>query len=156
MKKMFLFFVLSVPFTFLSCKKSSDSPPATTTSQWTFNGGTYTDKITSYVESTNELFANDNNGNFVRVFFSSIGKPSKSGTLTVLDYATTFTNATQCSLQVGNLYGTNPIQPLSTGKAGDVVILTVSSSGKLTASFSAITVTDGTTEKTVSGKIIEQ
>jgi len=140
----------------LSCKKSSDSTPATATSQWTFNGGTYTDKNASYVESTNELFAFDNNGNFVRVFFSSIGKPTISGNLTVLNYTANFTNASQCSLQVGNLYGSNPIQPLSTGKAGDIVILTVSTSGKLTATFSTITVTDGTTEKTVSGKLIEQ
>lgn len=139
----------------LGCTKSKTSTPDAI-SQWTFNGNTYSSSNAAYNTSSNEILANDGNGNFVRIFFSSIGKPTASGTLTVLNYATAFSNSSQCSLQVGNLYGTNPIQPLSTGKAGDKVLLDVSSLGKLTVSFATISVLDGTVTKTVSGTIVEQ
>ncbi len=155
MKKRILFLSIIVPLLFLSCKKSSESPA--TTSEWTYNGNTFKDGvIAGYDDSSNELFASNNQGNFVRVFFSTPLKPTKSGTLTVLDYVTPFTNATQCYLQVGSIYGSNPIQPLSIGKAGDIVSLTVASSGKLTASFTNISVRDSVTIRTVSGKLIEQ
>ena len=144
-----------------SCKKSSDSKSTGATSQWTFNGVTYKVTNASYESTTNELLANDDpgavgSGNFVRVFFWSAAKPTGSVALTVVDYATSTPDPSTCSIQVGNVYGTNPAQYLSTGKAGDKVTLTVSSTGKLTASFSGITVSDGTTLKTVSGTLIEE
>ncbi len=155
MKKRLLFSLLFVTLAFLNCKKSGGSTPTTASSQWAFNGATFKDANTIYSSNSNELFASDNNGNFVRVFFSTVTKPISSGNLTVLDYAATFTNNSQCSMQVGNVNGPQP-QPLSTGKSGDAVILTVSSSGKLTASFTNISVQDGSTTKTVSGTLVEQ
>jgi len=157
MKKSLVSFAIGVILLFGSCKKhSSDPPPSSTASQWTFDGATHTTSTAGYESNSNELFANDTAGNFVRVLFSSLDKPTSSKHLVVLDYSASFTNANQCMLQVGNLYSSNPIQPLSTGKAGDSVFLSVSYSGKLTASFSNISVSDGTTTKTVSGKLIEQ
>lgn len=156
-----LFFLLTLSLVFFGCKKSSNSTPALATSQWTFDGKTYKVTDASYESSTNELFANDDpgavgGGNFVRVFFWSAAKPTGSVSFTVVDYATSTPDPSTCSIQVGNVYGTNPTQYLSTGKAGDKVTLTVSSTGKLSTSFSGITVTDGTTVKTVSGSLIEQ
>ena len=73
------------------------------------------------------------------------------------DYASLTQDPSTCSIQVGNIYdATRPLGYLSTGKAGDKVILTVSGTGKLTTSFSNITVTDGTTIKTVSGTLMEE
>jgi len=161
MKQNLLFFLLTASLISLNCKKNSNSTPAVAKSQWTFNGITYKVTNASYESTTNELFANDDpgavgGGNFVRVFFWSAAEPTGSVTLTVVDYTTSIPDPSTCSIQVGNVYGTNPTQYLSTGKAGDKVTLTVSSTGKLTTSFSGITVTDGTTIKTVSGTLVEE
>ena len=154
MKQAFLISAIGVVL-LLGCKKSSESqPPTQSKSQWTYDGKTYTATDAGYNENSNELIASDTNGNFVRVFFGSIGKPTASAHLVVLNYADPFTGPSQCSLQVGNMYNTT-VQPLSTGKAGDTVFLIVSPSGKLSASFSNISVLDGTTTKTVSGALAE-
>ncbi|MDB5198052.1 MAG: hypothetical protein JWO92_15 [Chitinophagaceae bacterium] len=145
-----------------SCSKSSDSTHATATSQWTFEGKTFTVTGAHYESGSNELVANDDpgavgGGNIIKIFFWSAAKPSGNITLSVVDYATSTPNPSTCSIQVGNLYdATRPTAYLSTGKAGDKVILTISSSGKLTASFSNISVTDYRTTKTVSGTIVEE
>ena len=161
MKRKLWFFLFTVSLISISCKKSSTSSSATAMSQWTFNGTTYKVSNTSYESGSNELFANDDGGavgggNFIRVFFWSATKPTGNVSLTVVDYGTATPNPANCSIQVGNIYGSNPTQYLSTGKAGDKVNLTVFSNGKLSASFSNITVSDGATVKTVSGTIIEQ
>jgi len=157
MKRKLWFFLLIACLTSFSCKKSSDSKSTGAKSQWTFEGITYKVTNASYESNSNELFASDDpgavgGGNFVRVFFWSVTKPTGSVTLTVVDYATSTPDPSTCSIQVGNMYGTNPTQYLSTGKAGDKVTGT----GKLTTSFSNITVSDGTTIKTVSGTLIEE
>ena len=156
MKKVFLFSAIGVALLFVSCKKNNDGSPYKAKSRWTFDSVTHTATSASYEENSNELFAYDTSGNFIRVFFSSGVKPTQNAHLVVLDYAATFTNFSQCSLQVGNMYDSNPIQPLSTGKPGDTVVLTISLSGKLTAAFSDISVSNGSIIKTVSGTLVEQ
>ena len=161
-KLRFIFFIASL--TILSCKKSGNSASVTAMSQWTFNGTTYKVSNASYEASSNELLANDDpgavgGGNFIRVFFWSATKPTGNVLLTVVDYGTATPNPANCSIQVGNLYDVSrPAGWLSTGKAGDKVTLTVSSTGKLTVSFSNITVLEsgvGGTTKIVSGTVIE-
>src|SRR5258708_22836344 len=90
MKRKLWFVLLLVCLTSLSCKKSSDSPSAGAKSQWIFDGVTYKVTNVSYVSGSNELFASDDfgavgGGNYVRVFFGSITKPTGSVTLTVAD-----------------------------------------------------------------------
>jgi hypothetical protein len=159
MKQKFKYFLVITTLIFFGCKKDSNSTGSGTKSTWTFNGVTYNVTNGSFESSSNELMASDDasaagGGNFIRVFFWSATKPTTNATLTVVDYATATTNPTTCSIQVGNIYGANPLQYLSRGTAGDKVTLTVSG-GKLTAAFSNITVKDGTNTKTVSGTIVE-
>ena len=165
MKRKLWLFLFTVSLISINCKKSSNSASGDTTSQWTFNGTTYKVSNTSYESGSNELFANDDGGavgggNFIRVFFWSATKPTGNVSLTVVDYGTATPNPANCSIQVGNLYDVSrPAGWLSTGKAGDKVTLTVSSTGKLTVSFSNITVLEsgvGGTTKIVSGTIVEQ
>ncbi|MCW3105980.1 MAG: hypothetical protein JWQ09_486 [Segetibacter sp.] len=161
MKKNLLFLLLIASLISFSCKKSSDSPSAGPTSQWTFDGKTYKVTDASYDYGYSTLEASDDagvagGGNFVKVTFGSVTKPTASATLTVVE-AGTSSNPTNCEIQVGNIYdASRPLAYLSTGKSGDKVNLTVSSDGKLTVSFSNITVFDhGSTTKTVTGTIIE-
>ena len=167
MKKNHFSLILLVVFISIflwSCKKSNNPTSSTATSQWIFDGKTYTVTGANYDFGSNELVANDDpgavgGGNFIKIFFWSAAKPSGSTNLTVVDYATSTPNPATCSVQVGNTYDvTRPTAYLSTGKAGDKVVLTISSSGKLTTTFSNLTVTDhlSTTPKTVSGTIVEQ
>ncbi len=154
--------IVSVTIFCFSCSKSNDSTQATATSQWTFDGKTFTVTGAS-LGISNQLYAHDDlgaagGGNFIKIGFGSIGRPTASSTLTVVDLPAT-SNPTNCVIQVGNLYdATRPTAYLSTGKAGDKVILTVSPSGKLTVSFLNISVTDylSPTPKTVSGTIVEE
>ena len=147
----------------IACKKGSDLTPPTATSQWTFNGATYKVTNGSYESYSNELLANDDagkvgGGNFVRILFGAITKPTTSITLKVVDITAT-SNPSNCVIQTGNVYdASHPLGYLSTGKAGDIVTLHVSKAGMLTATFSNIVVSgyDGTTSKTVSGTLIEQ
>lgn len=145
----------------LACNKSDGVTTSKATSQWTFDGKTFKVTDASYDYSSNTLTAADDGGsvgggNFIKVTFGSATKPSKSATLTVVDFAAT-SNPTNCDIQVGNVYdATRPLAYLSTGKVGDKVDLTVSSTGKLSVSFSNITVFDrGSTTKTVSGTLTE-
>lgn len=147
-----IIFIISV----ISCKKSTTNTPPIALSEWTYNGITYKDSSAVYFASSSELLASDNNGNYVRIILSAITKPTTGSTLTVINYVTGFSNAIQCTVHVGNSFSSNPIQPYSIGKAGDVVTLSVSSSGKLTATFTNISVKDGSITKTVSGTIVEQ
>lgn len=162
MKRKLWFFLFIASLTSFSCKKSKTDTPTVILSQWTFDGKTYKVTDASYDYSSNELIASDDagavgGGNFVKVTFGSATKPSGSTTLTVVDFGAP-SNPSNCDIQVGNIYdATRPLAYISTGKAGDKVNLTVSSTGKLTVSFSNITVFDrGSTTKTVSGILVEQ
>lgn len=159
MKRKLWFFLFIASLTSFSCKKSSDSTPLVATSKWTFNGVTY--KVTDawYESSSSYLEASDDpgvvgGGNFVRVVFGAFTKPAASTSLTVVQDGLQ-SDPSNCGIEVGDYYGATYY---STGKAGDKVTLSVSSSGKLTTSFSNITISadGGTTTKTVSGNLIEQ
>ncbi len=162
MKRKLWFFLFTLSLVFFGCSKSKTDTPAVTLSQWTFDGKTYKVTDASYDYSSNELLAADDagavgGGNFVKVTFGSATKPSGSTTLTVVDFGAS-SDPSNCEIQVGNIYdATRPLAYISTGKAGDKVNLTVSSTGKLTVSFSNITVFDrGSTTKTVSVTLIEE
>jgi hypothetical protein len=141
-----------------SCKKGSDTTTPTTQStiQWSLSGTSYIGASSSYFLSS--LLALDANRNYVSVDFNSKYYTSTSrpvaASYTVLKYGGTATAANQCVVEVGNQASTTPYY--STGKMGDVVTISLSSTGKLIASFTNITVSDGTTTKTVSGTIQEQ
>lgn len=113
MKRISLCLLLLASMTFLSCKKSNDSTPATAASTWTFNGKTY--NVTgAYLYSSNILFASDDagvagGGNYIKIIFGAITRPSASGTLTVVDIVAA-SNPSNCVIQVGNQYdATRPL-----------------------------------------------
>jgi hypothetical protein len=113
----------------------------------------------TYAISANELKAEDDlgavgGGNFIAIDFGSVLKPTGSTTLNVVDFSAQ-QNASNCVIAVGNVYDTKYY--ISTGKSGDKVTLTVTSSGKLKATFSNVTVSNdfGATTTTVSGTLIE-
>ena len=153
MKKAFFFSTL-IAILSLSCKKSSDAPPASTTSEWTYDGVTHTSTSLWYDESLHRLYATDNYDYFIIVYLGSQVKPTANAHLAVIKFGEVFTDASQCYAQVGNTG--LPNQTRTTGKVGDSVMLTVSASGKLTASFSNITVTDGANLKPLSGTLREK
>lgn len=150
-------FTVACIASFLSCKKDSDSTPAIPSiGTWTLNSTSYTGVSSQYflssflaLDTKNNTLSIDFNG----AFYNASKKPI-SGSYTVLKYGGTATSANQCVISAGNQSSTTPFR--STGKSGDVVTISVSSTGKLSASFANITVSDGTTTTTVSGSIQEQ
>ncbi len=157
------YFWFIITTAFVGCTKHTDPKPApavAATSQWTFNGHSYKVTGASFDDFFHTLTASDDagavgGGNYVDVLFGSVVRPTNSGTLTVVNVDAT-ANPSNCVVEVGNIY--DIAGHASTGMAGDNVAVTVSSTGKLTATFSNITVTAGPTGTDtlhVSGTIIE-
>jgi hypothetical protein len=149
-----------------ACKKSSDPVPAGPESKWTFDGSAY--KATGAEYSIySELWVSERveynvaRGHYVGIKFASITKPAKSATLTIpkdFIFGGISPDTATCYLTTGNLDDVANYEYRPIGKDGDKVILTVSSTGKLTASFSNISVSKdgGASVKLVSGTIIEK
>ncbi len=135
---------------FVSCSKKNVNSNSTT---WTFNGNTYT-AITVGYDSANEyglLDAQDPGANnAITIGFNS--HPIVNGAYIVTKgvlgpgYP-----ANNCALHV---FGNNSGDYLSIGKPGDVVNVTITN-GKIHASFSNITIENGSDTTTVSGTIIQ-
>ena len=137
--------------TIFSCKKSNNNSttPTITSSQWTYNSITYKGDTTFFIDDGGgnyilQSYINDTASHTAAVYFGT--KPSKSGTFTVVDNNTNPT-ATQCSIY----YGTLSEDYQSTG--GGTVTVTIAN-GKITAVFSNIAATNGTTLSTISGTLI--
>jgi hypothetical protein len=160
------YFLLIIAAASVGCSKHANpkpTPAALATSHWTFNGKSYKVTTGSYDATSNSLIAADDagavgGGNYVRVLFGSVVRPSTSITLTAVSIDTP-PDPSNCTVQVGNIYDTYYINGhVSDGKTGDNVAVTVSPTGKLSASFSNISVTNGPTGTdtlTVSGMIVE-
>jgi hypothetical protein len=129
------------------CKKSTP-PTVTTTSattQWTIDGITFKG-ISTYFVSAADLFSSDSSGNAIDVYFSAIPTVNATYTVTALP-----PSAGQC------IVGADLISSdsyTSTGVSGDKVTVTVSG-GKVTASFTNITMSDGSVTKTVTGTVAQ-
>jgi len=154
MKNLFLLALIAITFiTFYGCSKSSSSSGATTatSSQWTLKGTTYNGLATSYNTSSGLgiLTSADAAGNSITVTFYS--HPATNGTYTVSDAA----NSNDCSINVQTYANNASVIYSSTSKAGDNVNLIISG-GKLKATFTNVTVSNGTTTTTTSGTVIQQ
>jgi hypothetical protein len=130
--------------TFSSCKKSSSGGAP---NQWTLNGTTYKGIITS--NEFGFLSSLDASGNAADISF--VVTPTANGTYTVTDGSGS--DASDCSLEIETASGDGWA---STGKAGDKVTVTVSG-GKITASFSGVTVESLNTQAvtTTSGTLVQ-
>jgi hypothetical protein len=91
-------------------------------------------------------------GNLISVIFYS--HPAANGTYVVTNGGIPAAGA-YCQIQVYTYIGTTATLYTSTGKTGDKVNLTISA-GKITVSFTNITVSVGSTSSTVSGTVIQQ
>ncbi len=135
---------------FVSCSKKNVNSNSTT---WTFNGKEYSTTTAGY-DSANVyglLDAQDPAGNNgITIGFNS--HPIVNGTYVVTPgvlgpgYP-----ANNCALHV---FSNSSGDCLSTGKPGDVVNVTITN-GKIHASFSNITIQNGSDTTTVSGTIIQ-
>ena len=135
---------------FVSCSKKNANSNSTT---WTFNGKTYSASTAVYdtADVYGLLDAQDAAGNNgITIGFNS--NPTVNGTYIVTKgvlgpgYP-----ANNCALHV---FGNSSGDYISTGKPGEVVNVTISN-GKIHASFSNITIADGSDTTTVSGTVIQ-
>ena len=120
---------------------------------WTYNGTTYKAIGTGYdsVYSMAILGGPDATGNYINIDLNS--HPGVSGVFNVVSSRLDLgTGSSNCTVSVGNnnsAYGYGTV-----GKTGDKVNLTVSG-GRYSATFSNITITNGTDTTTVSGTVAE-
>jgi hypothetical protein len=138
------------PVVFYSCKKSSTSNTSgagSTTSNWTLDGAKYTATGTHFESPI--LISSDNVGNSVSVFFNA--RPTVAGDYTIR--AISPSNNLECSI----IASTTSDDYYSTD-AGQTAHVTISSSGKITISFSGVTTEPLSTsvEHILSGTIVEQ
>ena len=156
MKNIYLL-ILIVPgfLLFPGCHKSnSGGINSASGSQWTINNTTYHGLVTTYNDTSSALgilVSADAAGNYISVVFYS--HPSTGGTYTVINGSSP--GGTSCLITVATNSGGSSALYSSTGKTGDKVTLTIVG-GKLTASFTGITVVSGTTTTTVTGTVIQQ
>lgn len=157
MKKTILY-VSALTFLAVSCKKQNNSEP-TPKSQWTIDGILYKGFAKSYpLGSAFDATENFNNGpgssNYISIKFNYGYWPATSGIYKVK--ANPFGN-TVCSITVGDLKNT-PIGDFTSVDSTSEVNIAVSTSGKLSASFSNIVLSnyDRTKIKIVSGALEEQ
>ena len=133
-----------------ACEKDTTQTSQEKTT-WTINGVTYTEGTTTSYSSGN-LSASDNslNGDITIQFAS---KPTISGSFPITDFSDTavLLNGTNCSIVV-RIPANNNYR-----SSGGAVSIDVGAGGKLTATFSNITMkhTVSFTTKTLSGKMIE-
>jgi hypothetical protein len=135
---------------FVSCSKKNVNANSTT---WTFNGKTYSASTADYdtADVYGLLNAQDPGGNnAITIGFNS--NPTVNGAYVVTrgvlgpGYP-----ANNCALHV---FANSTGDYISIGKPGDVVNVTISN-GKIHASFSDITIENGSDTTTVSGTIIQ-
>jgi hypothetical protein len=135
---------------FVSCSKKNVNSNSST---WTFNGKTYSASTAGYdsADVYGLLDAQDPSGdNGITIGFNSL--PTVNGPYIVTrgvlgpGYP-----ANNCALHV---FGNSSGNYISIGKPGDVVNVTISN-GKIHASFSNITIENGSDTTTVSGTIIQ-
>lgn len=136
--------------TFVSCTKGNAVPISTT---WAFNGMAFKTAITVYDSGGSALSllsAVDSLGNGIAIEFNS--HPRINGTyMPTYYYFGTGFPTNNCMLSVLKI----PLPTYySTGKQGDTINLTISG-GKLQATFSNITIGNGTDTTTVSGTIVQ-
>lgn len=131
---------------FYGCKKSNSTNNNISTSTWTLDGVKYTATGTHYANPV--LISADDNSNDVSIFFNA--KPTTGGDFAIRAISPSVSN--ECSIIVS----TAADSYFSTD--GGTAHVTVSSSGKLTVTFSnVITYPLGTSvEHTLSGTVVEQ
>ena len=157
MKKINFLIITLVVILFVACKKNTTSTPDPK-SHWTFDGIEYKGYAMSHplgnvFDASEGYLGNSSNlGLIVSIRFSS-GVPTKSVILKVKKGAS---DNSECAVSAG-FYGSNS-QEYTSSDGGEEVTITVSSSGKLTASFSNISLSSygGATTKMLSGVLIEQ
>lgn len=138
-----------------ACSKSNSGTAAKSNgTQWTLNGVTYYGVVTGYNDTSTGLgilTSADATGNYLGVIFFS--HPAANGQYVVTDGATGQANG--CEVQLG-VYksGVSEIYT-SAGKTGDQVNVSITG-GKITISFTNITVAYNSTTATVSGTAKQQ
>jgi hypothetical protein len=150
MYKPFLLFIAIALSVFSSCsKKNAVSDPDSTV--WTFNGNTYKTTSGGY-DSSGPVWiinAQDTAANGINIAFNP--RPTMNGTYIVRDNSIgTAFPTNNCILSVYNNF-TNYV---SIGKPGDIINVTISE-GNLHATFSNITIENGTDTTTVSGTVFQ-
>jgi len=135
-----------------SCKKNK-STNLDPISQWTFNGITYKGNAKSFQLSSN-FESVGNTGNYISIKFHYPFFPKKNGIYTVKKNPY---DSTQCSVIAGDL-STIPTGDYTSLDSTLAVTITVSSIGKLSATFSGIVLSDLNNTKTAiaSGILVEQ
>lgn len=136
----------------VSCKKQTPVP----LSQWAFDGIVYKGYAKTYIGSFGASTStnHENGNNYVSIqFYNYNADPSTSG---VFKVKRSVTNSSECLVKVG-VTGNSLLEYQSVDSDSEVII-TVSPSGKLSASFTGIVlkINFGTETKTVSGTLVEQ
>jgi hypothetical protein len=149
---LFLFFAVML-ITTENCSKSNqhNGTPTASPSQWNFNGNNYKGTATTYDDTSTALgvlTSSDNMGNRIIITFYS--HPAAGGRFAVINGNMMFTNS-NCEIQVGKATENY----VSTGQAGDSLTLTITG-GKLTASFTNVSVVYGATTASLAGTIVQQ
>ena len=154
MKKVILF-ICAITFLAASCKKEKDSPP-TPKSQWTVDGVLYKGVAKAYLNSlfeASEILSNGlSSGNLISISFNYQYWPTTSGIYKVKRGPS---DNSECSMTVAYPNSSDNFNSIDSNSEVNIV---VSSSGKLSASFSNIVLSnyDGTQTRTASGTLEEQ
>ena len=166
MTKTAVFLYATIIVLLFACKKSDSVPQPAPKSQWTFDGVSIKAKASYVAFGENKLVAYDSTdrygfgyGNFITIQFAKTDKPVTSSILKIPDWQVNRPmETTECMIYVGNTSDHSRPWGYISCNGDEPVTLTVSSDGKLTASFSNITVSsDGrNTTKKVSGTLIEE
>ena len=159
MKRILYLLLAIVIILAISCKKDKPTNPEPK-SQWQVDGKNFKGYAKSYPLGS-EFSATDSIGqygfpvgNYVAIKFYYTYWPTKNGTYTVTNWPG---DSTQCSVTTGNL-STVPIGDYTSIASTSEVVITVSSAGKLSATFSGIVLSNYNSTKTaiVSGALVEQ
>ena len=156
MKNALLYIIVFTIFV-CSCKKKEPIPSPL--SQWTIDTVTfkgYTDRFVNGIDGVAKNSPRESNygKDFIEISFVYFYLPSKSGKFKV---KSRITDSSECRIVV-SVVGSSSNEYVSEDSNSEVTI-TVSNSGKLTASFANITLRrsyNGTDTKTVSGTLVEQ
>lgn len=150
-----LILVLTATFLMIiySCKKSTPSAPDAIVNQFTFKGTTYKGTGAEFIYdgtfSTYKLAIIDSVYNYIYLAFKTI--PTVNKVYTLSQYLSPL-DPSACFIKV--IPAAPSLNYNSTGLAGNTVNVTISG-GKVVASFSNVSVSDGTTTTTVSGTLTQ-
>lgn len=163
MKKENFLLAAIISLLLLACEKSKHPAPSPTNSTWiidrdTFKGRAFYIQNASSkgLETYTDITVNGQlYGNFVHVIFDyTADKPATSATYTISNAPVVQPGSTECLIHAGI---TDCCDRWFSNTAGEKVTITVSPAGKLTATFSNITLSNGAgSRKSVSGTLIEQ